>query len=354
MGGAGCANTTYTGRTTLCVPTRTDYTFNGWATINGGSVVYSGGETVSGTNLTLYAVWTEYVCTDCVCGDSSVPSPTSAVSGLPTWDDMVSDGTITGSGTNYKPATDKTDDYIAGQEWSVTFNNGVVSGYSACLASSWSSGSLHTSMTSANSGCNCSLDKTNWRMVGDLNGGYSDRATKTEYCRANCPAECAARFAADTNSLRTNMISDYGECPVVASQPTSVQCVAGTYLPANTSVCVSCLADNYCAGGTFNTSGSNQGLTACPNSLYAPAGMSSVNQCGRILRIEDDAVYLRSVAQTIPSLNVDIDNDENPDFFGNMTQTNVPMTNGSSRRLEVEYNNQQWYIYDDSVDVNAQ
>ena len=133
-----------------------------------------------------------------------------------------------------------------------------------------------------------------------------------------------------------------------------IRCIGGYYLPLNSQTCQLCEQNNYCSGGAFLPGETNQGITPCPNSLYSPAGMSNAEQCGRILRMENDIVYLRSTHQTTPSLNVDVDNDGTPDFFGNMTQTNVPMTTGSSRRLEVEYNNQLWYVYDDSVDVNAQ
>ena len=58
-GGTGCSNTTYTDSTTLCEPTRDGYTFGGWATTDGGATVYNANANVSGTDLTLYANWTQ-------------------------------------------------------------------------------------------------------------------------------------------------------------------------------------------------------------------------------------------------------------------------------------------------------
>ncbi len=110
-GGSGCSNTTYTGSTTLCTPTHNIYTFAGWTTSVNGSVVYQGGDTISGTNLILYAKWTEpSTCEDCYCPETGTPLTTSEISGLPTWDDMISQGIVTGAGTNYKPASGKIDD----------------------------------------------------------------------------------------------------------------------------------------------------------------------------------------------------------------------------------------------------
>ena len=57
-GGSGCSDTTYSGTTTLCEPTRTGYSFDGWATSAGGAVAYASGSSVTNVDLTLYAKWT--------------------------------------------------------------------------------------------------------------------------------------------------------------------------------------------------------------------------------------------------------------------------------------------------------
>ncbi len=289
-GGSGCSNTNYTGTTTLCSPTLSGYSFDGWATTDGGSVVYAGGVSVSGGDLTLYAVWSEVVCNDCFCGDSPTPYPTEAVEGLTSWDDMVTAGTITGSGDLWAPSAETWDDYIDGQEWSVTFDNGIVHGYSACGSPNWTiaKSPYSTPFSTANAGCTCSLDGQNWYFAKKFTVG-SDRATKTDYCRANCPAECAARFAADTGDLRTKMVDRYGECPVVASQSTPVQCSAGTYLPGGTSVCATCVAGNYCGGGTFTPGNNNQGMVSCAADIAAnwtsASGASANTDCYYIVTL---------------------------------------------------------------------
>lgn len=58
-----------------------------------------------------------------------------------------------------------------------------------------------------------------------------------------------------------------------------VTCPAGQYLPANTLVCQTCLANNWCPGGTFSQSTSIQGMTACGAGLVSAPGSSSIGAC---------------------------------------------------------------------------
>ena len=67
-GGNACTDETgkaYNAEITLPTPTYAEHTFNGWATVSGGSPVYRGGQKVSGltsvngATVDLYAVWTE-------------------------------------------------------------------------------------------------------------------------------------------------------------------------------------------------------------------------------------------------------------------------------------------------------
>ena len=130
-------------------------------------------------------------------------------------------------------------------------------------------------------------------------------------------------------------------------------CAAGEYLPISYDACTTCPENSYCPGGTYSFDTTmTQGIIACAAGLYAPAGMSSVEQCGRILHIGDNVVYLRSVKKTTPSLNFDTDLDGVPDFFGNMTTEDVPMTRGAERKLKIKYDDRIYSVYDDSVDVS--
>ena len=74
-------------------------------------------------------------------------------------------------------------------------------------------------------------------------------------------------------------------------------------------------------------------------------------QCGRILHVGDEVVYLRSTKKTTPSVNVDLDHDGVADYFGNMTTLDVPMSRETPRKLKVRMNGTVYSIYDDSVDL---
>jgi hypothetical protein len=146
--------------------------------------------------------------------------------------------------------------------------------------------------------------------------------------------------------------ADFGDMHPVFEINT-YNCSAGYYLPANAIACVICPVDSYCGGGayTFNET-VPQGIVSCGAGLFAPSGMSSLTQCGRILHIGDNVVYLHSVKKTTPALHVDIDQDGTADYFGNMTTLDVPMTNGTERKLKLQYDGVTYSVYDDSVDLS--
>ena len=124
-------------------------------------------------------------------------------------------------------------------------------------------------------------------------------------------------------------------------------CSAGEYLPAHGYECSPCPENNYCVGGTYTYSENTAyGATQCPNSWYAPRGMSSADQCGRILHVGENVVYLRNVKKTTPSLNVRVDGYT---FYGNMTTADVPMNANTTAHMKVQFNNETYSIYDDTI-----
>jgi len=135
----------------------------------------------------------------------------------------------------------------------------------------------------------------------------------------------------------------------VSCVPEQLSCDAGEYLPAHGYRCETCPENSYCSGGTYTFNETvTQGIESCPNNWYSPSGMSSVAQCGRILHIGEDMLYLRSVKQTIPSLNVKIGNNV---YYGNMTINDVPMNTNTERKLKLRFNDITYSVYDDTVDV---
>ena len=130
-------------------------------------------------------------------------------------------------------------------------------------------------------------------------------------------------------------------------------CNPGYYLPAAMESCELCPQNNYCVGGGYKYNETTpQGIMECPNMWYSPAGMYELASCGRILHIGDNVVYLRSAKKTTPSLNIDIDNDGEPDFFGNITTDDVVMHSGAERKLKLNVNGTLYSVYDDTVEVS--
>jgi len=164
----------------------------------------------------------------------------------------------------------------------------------------------------------------------------------------SCPAGTVQYMTGYEGNDTTNYTKWNGKVSCV-EYPNQL-CSPGEYLPNTASVCQPCTENSYCTGGTFtvNTAGA-QGIDMCPNDWYSPAGMSSVDQCGRILHIGDNVVYLRSAKKTTPSLHIKVGDDV---FYGNATTLDVPVHAGVERKLKVRYGNNTYSIYDDSVELS--
>ncbi|MBR5904329.1 MAG: InlB B-repeat-containing protein [Alphaproteobacteria bacterium] len=212
------------------------------------------------------------------CDGTGTALTTEPLTGLATTEELEAQGAISAlNGTQWTPIDQEA--YVAGMEWQVQFDDGVVTGYAGCAPTGWKASNVYNSLTSVNAGCVCSLDKNKWRFTKAFSNsdvGSTDRRVKTEYCRSHCPVECAARFASNQNSLRTNMVNDYGSCPAVAgggNDPIEVHCNAGYYLPGGATECSACTGNYYCTEDTYYTSSQNQGLNTCdfgyePNSAH--------------------------------------------------------------------------------------
>ena len=87
----------------------------------------------------------------------------------------------------------------------------------------------------------------------------------TEAANSVCTA-CPSGMTSDTGS------DEKTDC--------KIYCNPGKYLPANTSSCSTCLANNYCPGGTyyFNSS-ANGGIFGCPGGYGSGAGSSVRSNC---------------------------------------------------------------------------
>lgn len=107
--------------------------------------------------------------------------------------------------------------------------------------------------------------------------------------------------ACPANTTSNEGSTDASDCSA------DIYCNEGYYLPANSSTCEICQADHWCSGGDLTPADTDVGMENCPDGLVAPAGTSDVGGCGKIMRIDNDVLYLTQNRQTTPALAVRLD-----------------------------------------------
>lgn len=103
-----------------------------------------------------------------------------------------------------------------------------------------------------------------------------------------------------------NMTSDEGSADV-SDCSADIHCNAGYYLPANSLVCERCQNNYYCPGGDLTPADADVGINECPAGLVAPAGTADIGNCGKVMRIGNNVLYLTQTRQTTPALAARID-----------------------------------------------
>lgn len=159
-----------------------------------------------------------------------------------------------------------------------------------------------------------------------------------------------------TNTLNNICANNFPDNLIAIYEPNQHTCAQGYYLPANIAECTKCLNDNYCPGGTYTFNETvDQGITQCPSAHpFAPAGMWTATQCGRILHIGDNIIYLHQspanptehrlyvrVNDTVYSVNLTQKQDDPDD---------IKMSAGANRSLHIMFNDIEYLAHDDSTE----
>lgn len=125
----------------------------------------------------------------------------------------------------------------------------------------------------------------------------------------------------------------------------------GKYLPANSEELVDCPAGSYCSGNTEGVYVSNvdQGISTCPENLVSPAGAKSAGDCGKIIHIGENFMYLTSVKQTSPAFAVRLGDSV---YYANMAPVadgKKSMNINTNASLHARYDGEEYIIYDNTV-----
>ena len=131
----------------------------------------------------------------------------------------------------------------------------------------------------------------------------------------------------------------------------SITCPAGTYLAVVSGKCEECLEDSYCVGGTYSIEAKQDlGIVSCEPGLKAPKGSRSVADCGKILRIDGEALYL--YADETGSRKGEnprfVVRDKDGTWYANMTpvtEGTKKVSEGATKELHVKVGNVEYTVH---------
>ncbi len=202
----------------------------------------------------------------------------------------------------------------------------------ACAAGTYTSTTGQTKCTDAVAGTyttGCKITSNNTACTGTAvcaTNTYSD-------ARASV---CIACNTADKYNNRGTLASDHA-----GIESCKVTCGGGQYVPSAGDGCVNVGVGYWGVGGTV-AQNATLARNACASGLTTIGfglGANEAGDCGRVLNVGDEKIYLRSTKKTTPSLNISINGDV---FYGNMSTTD----GGSS--LRINSGGTVYSVYDDS------
>ena len=165
----------------------------------------------------------------------------------------------------------------------------------------------------------------------------------------------AGNWYVGAHSVAQGSISSYSNCltnytisgTAAANHDTAsdckISCGGGSYIaPANNTTC-SDVGAGYWAAASTVSQGSAGVRNACDDGLTtigSGAGADEVGDCGRVLNVNGEKIYLRSERKTTPSLNVSINGTT---FYGNMGASGIGA-------LKLNSGGTTYSVYDDSME----
>ena len=202
-----------------------------------------------------------------------------------------------------------------------------------CAAGTYTSSTGQTKCTDAAAGTyttGCQITSNNTACTG------------TSVCATNKYSNARASVC-----IACNTADGYGNSGTTAANHAGqasckVTCSGGEYVPTAGGGCVNVGVGYWGAGGTVSETATLI-RTQCATGLTtigSGAGADEAGDCGRVLNIGSQKIYLRSDKKTDRALHVGINGDV---FYGNMsTSIDAP--------LKINYNGTTYSVYDDSME----
>ena len=150
---------------------------------------------------------------------------------------------------------------------------------------------------------------------------------------------CAAGYDYNTDNGKT------------AASLCQTNCAGGSTVITANQTCTNVGTGYWSAGGIVSY-GDTGTRTACPTGMTTTGsgtGADEAGDCGRILHVGSYSMRLRSVKKTSPSMMFDMNGDNQPDLYGNMTTTQKNMSSGAAKKLRVKRGGTTYYLYDDTA-----
>ena len=173
-------------------------------------------------------------------------------------------------------------------------------------------------------------------------GSFSTACTGTAVCAADHYSVAGTGYCVSCNTTDGYGNSGSAAANHAGIESCKVTCGGGQYVPSAGDGCVNVGVGYWGAGGTVSQT-ATLARNACDTGLTtigSGAGADEAGDCGRVLNVGDEKIYLRSTKKTTPSLNISINGDV---FYGNMSTA----TSGGSS-LRINSGGATYRVYDDS------
>ena len=115
-------------------------------------------------------------------------------------------------------------------------------------------------------------------------------------------------------------------------------CDSGYYYDDDLSECELCPPNYYCPGNNLSI--------LCPNGMVAPSGSKAAGNCGIMMHIDDDVLYLSQERQTSPALAVRVNGII---YYAELTPGARNMNINAATSLRVKIDGTEYSIHDVTI-----